>query len=287
MQTYFGSDIKEALEKIMKKYLKEEQQEVIKTERRDGFKTFRTINNELIFYSYANNSLFLARVKDEKIMISSLLKDFNLDSLTSASIHDNSMYLTLEDDKNIYKINKISGKTNVEKYELDEVPYFVLVENDSLYYVANHSVGKLDIESMSTEDVAKANIGDHVSSFYQDKDFIYLISEFGKDVNNSVIVKVSKSTLRVENMAELKGINSVFVGSNGKTVQIRQKDSLKEIDLDTLKPEKARNREEGVPVQVKGDILYMLDNGIMKVYDLNTNKKIKEFKAEGFTFHLF
>lgn len=254
-----------------------------------GYETFRTINNDLIFKDAENNLLIQVNIKDEKILVELLLKDVALKGLTSVDVTEEDIYLTLKGSLNIIKIAKgksTNGKLQVEKYELESNPYFVIHEDGYLYYFTQDELGKINTENESNEKVS-IEMGDSISSAYVEGDYLFIISEFGKLQNNSVLMKINKESLRVANIMELKGINSVFIGSNEESAYIRQKDSIKEVDLKSFKPKTTHEREEGIPVQIKGSYMYRLKDGNLEIFDLETNKKKDFFEVDGFTFQVF
>lgn len=255
------------------------------------FTNFRTIKDELVFRDNKRNALILVDVDENKIVANLVLKGVNLEGLSSVFLADNDIYLTFNNDKRITRIPKNKGlsgnisKDDITKYEIDAVPNFVYVENGMIYYTAENLIGRYDMTQNKNNCITEIDAGDKTLDMYVEEDFIYVINEFGKGNENSVLIKVNKKDFVVEEIMELKGIYSKFIGKDENTAYIRQKDTVKSVDLEGMKPILAFPRKEGVPVLVDQDIVYILENNVLKRAKIGeTIEEIDSFNAEGFNF---
>ena len=255
------------------------------------FTNFRTIKDELVFRDNKRNALILVDVDENKIVANLVLKGVNLEGLSSVFLADNDIYLTFNNDKRITRIPKNKGlsgnisKDDITKYEIDAVPNFVYVENGMFYYTAENLIGRYDMTQNKNNCITEIDVGDKTLDMYVEEDFIYIINEFGKGNENSVLIKVNKKDFVVEEIMELKGIYSKFIGIDENTAYIRQKDTVKSVDLESMKPILAFPRKEGVPVLVDQDIVYILKNNVLKRAKIGeTIEQIDSFNAEGFNF---
>lgn len=252
-----------------------------------NFTTFRTINNELVFRDNKRNALIKIEEKDGNIISELLVKNIELKNLNNVYINNNNLYLTFDKDTNIVKIPINANKKGITtKYDVKEIPDFVFVKDDCIYYSTPTKIGKYDT-TVEKNNITKIDVGDKTSDVYVKDNTIYAINEFGKGKDNSVLMKINMDDLTVEGIMELKGINSKFIGINNDMIYIRQKNSIKEVDLENFKPKTARKRKEGTPVQVKDNFLYLLKDGKVEIIDLFSNENITSFNAEGFSIHIY
>jgi len=256
----------------------------LKTPVKTTFFTFRTINNELIFKDNTRNMLIKVDIINNKIATKILLKGLNLDKLNNVFVGGKSIYLCFVEDTNIVEIPiDNTDEKNIKKYDLGKIPDFILVKDNFIYYSSDTNFNKYDKNTKQT--VKSIELGDKTTDIYIKDNIIYIINAFGEGKNNSVLIKLNSNNLTAEGIMELKGVHSKFIGINNNLAYIRQKDSIKEIDLKNFKPISAKEREEGVPVQVKDNILYSLKDGNLEKTNLSNNTK-KSFNAEGFNIYL-
>lgn len=255
------------------------------------FTNFRTIKDELVFRDDKRDSLILVDVEEDKIVANLVLKGVKLQGLNSVFLTNESIFLTFNNDKRITRIPRHAGlsgvvnKNDIVKYEIDNVPNFVYAENGIIYYSAGNVIGKYDMTLNEVNHITEIDTGDKTLDMYVEKDFVYAINEFGKGNENSVLIKINKKDLSVDGIMELKGIYSKFIGVEGDVGYIRQKDSVKKVDLKNMKPLSAFARKEGVPILVSENIVYTLEDNVLERANIGkTIEKIDSFNAEGFNF---
>ena len=252
------------------------------------FTVFRTIDNELIFRDNKRNALIKVEIEEDTIKTTLLLKNINLKELKNIYVTGESLYLTFNDKTSITQVVRhtaTNGNIVTGEYEIGDVPDFIYPVGSQIYYSTPTKIGKYDT-TLDEGTITEVDVGDKTLDMYIDGEFIYAINEFGKGKNNSVLMKIKMEDLTVDGIMELKGINSRFIGINENLAYIRQKDSIKEVDLINFKPKTSREREEGVPVQVKGNLLYTMKDGKLIVTNLSNNKEIESHEAEGFSIHI-
>lgn len=252
------------------------------------FTVFRTIDNELIFRDNKRNALIKVEIEEDTIKTTLLLKNINLKELKNIYVTGESLYLTFNDKTSITQVARhmaTNGNIVTGEYEIGDVPDFIYPVGSQIYYSTPTKIGKYDT-TLDGGTITEIDVGDKTLDMYVDGEFIYAINEFGKGKNNSVLMKIKMEDLTVDGIMELKGINSRFIGINENLAYIRQKDSIKEVDLINFKPKTSREREEGVPVQVKGNLLYTMKDGKIIVTNLSNNKEIESHEAEGFSIHI-
>lgn len=251
------------------------------------FKAFKTIDDKLVFKDNARNALILITGENNRINTDVILSGIDLTGLTGVFVADKKIYLTFEEVVEILEISRTESgeitEDNIMRYELENVPSFAFEANGALYYVVADTVGRYNPISNEGETI---DAGATVLDIHLTEKHLYIITEFGKDQENSVLIKVNIDDFAVEGIMELKGIYSKFIGFDGNIAHIRQKDSVKEIDIDKLKPLKAFSREGGIPIESYNGTFYKMEDGKVKVFSIdNIDKTLKEFDAEGFNFH--
>lgn len=256
------------------------------------FTNFRTIKDELVFRDDKRDALIFVDVEGDKIVANLLLKGVKLQGLNSVFFTEESIFLTYNNDKRITEIprnvalSETIDKNSIIKHELDYIPNFVYVEDGIIYYSAENVIGKINTR-IDRNNITEINVGDKTIDMYVNKDFIYGINEFGKGSENSVLMKINKANLQVEGIMELKGIYSKFIGIDEDIAYIRQKNSVKKVDLKNMKSLLAFKRKEGVPILVDEEVVYILENNILKRAKIGkTIEKIDSFDVEGYNFVL-
>lgn len=248
------------------------------------FTNFRTINNELVFRDDNRNILIIIKVDKNKIIATSILKNIKLEGLTSVYLTNEHIYLTFDNNTQITQIPRNNSIDNIAKIDIKEIPNFVIHIDDCLYFSVPDKIGKYDLFDNKIEFI---EVGDITLDMYFEDNYLYIVNQFGKEKNNSVLIKINIKNFEVEGIMELKGINSKFIGIENNIAYIRQKDSIKEIDLFNLKPMRAFEREEGVPVQIKNEMMYVLKNHEINILSIKDKEDFtKSFKADGFNLYL-
>lgn len=251
------------------------------------FTNFKTMTNELVFRDNSRNSLVMVEVKDDKIITTSVLNNIELESLSSVFLTNDFIYLTFIDDTSITKVPR-NYKNDIEsvisKINVGEVPNFVICKDDNIYFSTPDKIGKYDVENKNIDFI---EVGDITLDIYNENNYIYVINQFGKGKENSVLMKINIEEFIVEEIMELKGINSRFIGIENQIAYIRQNNSIKEVDLKEMKPKRSFSRKEGIPVQVKNDAIYKLeDNNIVIISIKDNTEVLKTFKGDGFNLYL-
>lgn len=253
------------------------------------FETFKTIDNYLIFKDVKRNLLILVNAEDDEIVSNVLLKGLDLTNLTSVFFTNKDIYLTYSDSTEILEIpRKLANSGDIDTediiiYDVENIPNFVYVEDEIIYFTADNILGKYDT-ALDTGDLI--DIGAKALDLYFTDDYIYLISEFGKSNENSVLIKIDKNKLSTQGIMELKGIYSKFIGTQRDIAYIRQKDSIKEVDLKNFKPINSYKRTSGIPIQTNGNVFYRLEDNKIQIFNIKSQSDIlNEFEVEGYNFH--
>lgn len=264
-----------------------EKQELLDKTMNTTFTNFRTINNELIFRDDTRNILIMIKIEDGKIITNSILKNVNLKNLTSVYLTDKYIYLTFDGNTQITQIPRIElddKQSNIIKIEINEVPNFVIYNDGHLYFSTPDKIGVYSLFDKSIEFI---EVGDVTLDMYLEDDFLYIINQFGRGKDNSVLIKVDIEDFKIDSIEDLRGVSPKFIGIKENIAYIRQKESIKKMDLSKLKIVKSFTRKEGVPVQVKDDVLYKIENGEVVILDIaNDVEVLKTFENDSFNLYL-
>ena len=248
------------------------------------FEAFRTVDNKLILKD--RNMLFSIDSNEEKIEASKIFTNYDFNNLKSVSIDDNNIYLSYKDEKDIREINKDAATSgdlkeeDVRRYTLEESPDLMFIDNGNIYYTLSNRFGQLNLTDKINRTI---DVGDKSLDMLCDDEYIYLINDFGKGLGNSVLIKIEKNSILVNEILGLKGMNTMFIGNENNIIYFKQSDSIKTVEnLNKLKPLNSYKCDDAQYSEFKDGLLYEVANNHIKIFDIaNKEGIIKEFDIDG------
>lgn len=161
-----------------------------------------------------------------------------------------------------------------------------LVLGDELYYTFGNRLGKLHLKTLEQKDVL---LGDESIDMVHVQDKIFVLNAFGKQVNNSLLMKVNPGDLRVDDFIELKS-DVVAIVSKGD----KQNLYIGRVDKETETPHIVTINPKNLMLSGNWEIpysdesmshqsyFYMLDeNHQFSIYPANSSTPIKTFNIKG------
>lgn len=122
------------------------------------------------------------------------------------------VWLTDDKHKEIEVFNSVTGKEVAKKTAKGQMDKWTIF-GEALYYVYENRMVK---EQLFSTDVLDVVLGDATIDFVaMDKSF-YVLNSFGKNSNNSILLKVNKETLLVDDLYEIQSNQSAIIADDGE-----------------------------------------------------------------------
>lgn len=219
----------------------------------------KTTNENAAFIRSKDELLIVRVVGDELIHNTLNVEDTSL--IHAIYVDEKDTYVAFKDKVLVYKND--AGETQVEEIDvLHDINNMIVLDGD-IYYSANKKVYRIDGESLEVHSI---DLGANTESLFIQGDNIYAINDFGEGEDNSILVKMKKDSLYIENILELKGKRSKFVSINDNILQVEQMDAVKTIDLNNQEPlnsyRKITPKTNGFVME--GALYELIDNDLSK-----------------------
>lgn len=247
----------------------------------EDFKTLYAFNDiEQAFYSLSSNG--------KKIEATVFFTGHDLKGVQDFKVVDGKLYIVFDYGKKVREID-LSNEKYTKEYVLKGAPDIFAVRNGFFFYTYADKLGKLDL---SNGDDRSVLLGDKTIDYLFTQDKLYLLNEFGSQLDNAVLIKVNPSDLKVDDLVELKTNENTILSEdkNTETVLVGQRTKLKQLDKNVKKtpvvlPVKANSLQKelfvkGVPFdreafEVDG-FIYEVKEGAASIYSSSNGEKAIE-----------
>lgn len=256
---------------------------------------FDDINQKALFvYNNNTKTIYKVTVADNKLNVQEVGQ--NNEFVVAKGIYATTDFILLAENGTpnlqIYDI----GNKAVRNIELQGILTNWVVQGDELYYTYGNRLGKFNLKNNEQRDVL---LGDESIDMILLQDKLYILSAFGSQVENSLLMKVDPSELKVDDFIELKS-NMISILSKGEDDKLyigrieREKDltgEVKETPKITLINTKHLAMESNKWEMPYSDEsagynshLYMLKDGKLSIYPLNSTDPVQSIHVSGEAF---
>lgn len=230
-----GEDIVEPeVEKVVKKV---DENAVYLYSKSEDFKT-------LYAYNDIEESFYKLTEKDKKVSGELLTSISGLKNVKDFKVVKNTLYV-LYDNGNKVKAIQLDKNKKTKEFSLTNTAELFAVRDGFIFYTFKDKLAKIDVSNAKESTIL---IGDNSVDYLFTEDNLYLLNKFGAKLDNSVLVKVNPSDLKVEDLVELKSnqnailseavdTSMIILGQISKTKNVDNTISEKEV----LLPVKAKN----------------------------------------------
>lgn len=234
-----------------------------------------------IIFRENDDKIIFVNTKDNKLQKHTLLAGPYVEKVVKAFFEDNKLYLTTKEREiSIIDLNE----KNQSKEILEKVPEeIVFIDNNAVFSNGTKVyIQKLFLEEDEEKEVKTIDLGEKTENLFIYDNDVYVINDFGKGKDNSILAKINMDDKTIENVMELKGKRSKFVDVNGDILFVEQMDSLKEINLKDFKPMNSYSKEvyKSNSFINDGFMYEFSDSGALK-YDIK-NDQVTDTNIIGF-----
>lgn len=263
-----------------------EEFDIVHIQKVESFEALHLSDGKLIYMDTRNNILYDISVIENAIEANIVLKGYNLNNLKSVAMNDSNIYLTYFGENTIREIPRefaTKGNINSDNVRMlnpGDYPDFILADGESLYYTTSDKFGQYNVSNGASRTI---DIGDETLDLFIDDKYVYVVNAFGRGLDNSILIKIDKNSLMVDNILQLQGLNSDFIGMGAEnTAYFRQTDSIKSVDLEQMKAKFSYKMKSNMSMHTEGELFYSLNNDVVKAYDITDRENaVMEFPVNG------
>ncbi|PLS19654.1 hypothetical protein CVD28_04355 [Bacillus sp. M6-12] len=274
------------VEKVVKKV---DENSVYLYSKSEDFKT-------LYAYSDIEQTFYSVTEKDKKIEAKVLFTATDLKGVKDFKVtSDNKLYVVFEDGTKVREFD-LSTNKQTKEYKLQGTSDLFAVRDGFLFYTFADKLGKIDLKNGEEQSVL---LGDKSTDFVFTKDKLVILNDFGSKMDNSVLMKINPTDLKVDDLVELKSnenailseevdTETVLVGQISKTTDLDKKVKKEPVVL----PIKLSNLQKDLFVkkvpfdknalEVDG-FIYEVKDGTTTVYSAQNGQVSKEIDVDNAT----
>lgn len=256
---------------------------------------FNDVKQKALFvYSNNDKAIYKITVSGNKLNVQEVGK--NNEFVTAKGIYATTdLILLAENGTKKLQIYDIGSK-NIRNIELKGILTNWVVQGDELYYTYENRLNKFNLKSNEQRDVL---LGDESIDMVLLQDKLYILSAFGNQVDNSLLMKVEPADLRVDDFIELKS-NMVSILSKGEEekLYIGRIEKEKDLDGETKEtPKIALINTKNLSIESNkwempfadesmgyNSYLYMLKDNKLNIYPFNSTDPIQSIDVSGEAF---
>lgn len=190
---------------------------------------YRASDDSRSLYAYNDKVKSFYEIKEgtEKLEAKVIRTDSSLKNVSDYKVINGELFFVCEGE-NILRGFGLSNPSDLSKYELNGYPDSWTIKDGFIYYTSGENIFAKD---MGTGKEISAVSGAKGKDLFFAEDELYLVNEFGKNMNNSLIMKLDKNTLEVLQIDELlSSENKVITRDDSSNLFIGQIDTSKTLE---------------------------------------------------------
>jgi hypothetical protein len=249
----------------------------------------------LYAYNDAEKSFYRVSVKDKKIEAKPLITIETLQGVKDFKVIKDTLYVVWNNGLNLKEI-PLSNPQQMKDFSLKGNVDIWAIHNGYFFYTYKDKLGKLNLKDNTQTDIL---LGDKSLDYVFTKDKLYILNKFGSKLDNSILIKVNPSDLKVDDLVELKTNENAILSEekDTETILVGQMTKLTDLNRNVKKtpvilPIHASNLQKerfvkNIPfdknaLELDGYV-YVLKDGKVLIYSSVSGNLIKEIRVEDAT----
>ncbi|WCK56958.1 hypothetical protein PP175_27595 (plasmid) [Aneurinibacillus sp. Ricciae_BoGa-3] len=182
----------------------------------------------LYAFNDTEKTLYQLSMKGNKIEAKTLLTVSNLPKVSDFKVVNGYLYVLFSNGQSVERID-LANPQKTKQYSLKGKADVWAIKGDYLYYTFGDKLGKINGENGQEMDIA---IGEKAQDYLFTKDKLFLLTEFGSKMNNSVLLKVNPTDLKIDDLVEMKtNVNTLLSEQpDTQSVYVGEITSLKDVN---------------------------------------------------------
>lgn len=258
---------------------------------------FKDVNdNSLYAYNDIEKAVYKLSVVEGKWKAEILMSHDDFKQAEWLYVEDGRVWLADKDLTHI-QVAELDGK-DVKTIETKGEMSKWAVEKDTVFYTYDNRMMAYQLSGNKETDIV---VGDETVDFVKVKDKFYVLNSFGKKSDNSILLQVNPSDMRVDSLMELKSDQTailshsesdmLYVGKIEKTKSLNgeviEEPKVLSINLKTLSSDPMNWELVFAPTMMGwSQYLYSVEDDKVKIYRAGDNKPTKEFPIKDKSFTL-
>lgn len=247
---------------------------------------------KLYAYNEIEKTFYVVSVDGDKVNGEIIATVPDLKGVKDFKVVENKLYVVFEDGTKVREIN-LSDNKHVKEYKLQGIADLFAVRSGFVYYTFADKLGKLDLANGEENTVL---LGDKSTDYVFTKDNLYILNQFGSKLDNSTILKINPSDLKVDDLVELKSNENAILSEEMDSEKILVGQIIKITDLNkkvkkenVVLPIKLNNLQKDLFVknvpfdkdafEVDG-FIYEVKDGTASIYSATNGERTKEIDVE-------
>jgi len=258
---------------------------------------FKDVNDKSLYaYNDIEKSVYKLTVDEGKWKAETLMSHDDFKEAEWLYVEDGRVWLA-DKERTRIQVAEFNGK-DVKTIEAKGEMSKWAVQDDTVFYTYNNRMMAYQLNGNKETDIV---VGDETIDFVKVKDKFYVLNSFGKKSDNSILLQVNPSDLRVDSLMELKSDQTailshsesdmLYVGKIQKTKsldgEVVEEPKVLSINLKTLSSDPMNWELVFSPTMMGwSQYLYSVEDGEVKVYRAGDNQPSKEFPIKDKQFTL-
>lgn len=255
-------------------------------------------NKTLYAYSKFANEVYKLTIKEDKWSVETIASFETKREADWLYVDGKKIWLADESHTHI-QVFDIQNPKKIVEWDTKGIMSKWHIDGQNVYYTYDN---RMTSEQLGKGEINDVVLGDATLDFVYVKDKFYVLNSFGKNTDNSLLMKVNPKELKVDDLIELKSNETailshgeegqVYIGKiektkglDGKTTEIPKVVSIDVTDK-TLKEQSMKWELVFSPnMQGWNNHLYVIENKQLQIYPTGESKPVKEFgvDAPGFS----